>query len=154
MLTDAELSKLAGLIPEHLPWKAWVEGRDGLSFSSFIQQANGDGPDLYFARDEPGQSENHLDLIALAVTSLPSLLMEARGDQAPDPLVRAELAALLAATNDLPWTVVATAEDSHIGTSGRGLRVSSHEPVPLSTLELIAESVSALPALISSGDLA
>jgi hypothetical protein len=150
MLTEVELSRLASLVPEHLPWKAWVEGRDGLSFSSFIQQADGDGPDLYFSRDEHGQSQDHLDLIALAVTVLPNLLAEARGSSAPNSRLRAELRALLAATSDLPWTVITTADGSHIHTSGSEIRVSSDEFVPLSTLEVIAETVSALPKLIAT----
>jgi len=63
-----------------VPWTAFVEGRDGLSFASFIQTGEGDsrGEDIYVRRDGGPASAACLDLIAAARTWLPELLAEVR----------------------------------------------------------------------------
>ena len=62
------------------PWTAFVEGRDGLSFASFIQAGEGDsrGEDVYVRRDSGPASADLLDFVAAARTWLPELVAEIR----------------------------------------------------------------------------
>jgi hypothetical protein len=62
------------------PWTAFIEGRDGLSFASFIQTGEGDGrgQDIYVRQDGGPANAACLDLIAAARTWLPDLISEIR----------------------------------------------------------------------------
>ena len=56
------------------PWKAWVEGRDGTSGSTFIMVGEGEhrGEDI----ELPGIAEADIDFMAHARQDIPALIKE------------------------------------------------------------------------------
>jgi hypothetical protein len=82
MVTESTLVQLERLMAEcdPGPWTSRIEGRDGLSFDSFIRTGTdaARGEDLYLSRDSGPAPAAYLDLIALMRTSLPELIEEVR----------------------------------------------------------------------------
>ena len=88
-LTDAELDEIARRAEDTTapPWKAWVEGRDGLAGDSFIRTGglDDDSPDMYvtlsYWKNGPASvaaEANDLDFIAAARQDVPRLVAEVR----------------------------------------------------------------------------
>lgn len=77
--TMQELERLLQLC-DPLPWRSSVEDRDHYSSASMIMTGSDDrrGEDIYASRDSGPAGAVYLDLIAGAVTALPSLLAEVR----------------------------------------------------------------------------
>jgi hypothetical protein len=85
MVTESTLVQLESLMAacDPGPWTPRVEGRDGLSFDSFIQTGPVEscGEDLYLTRDTGPAPAQYLDLIALMRNTLPALITEVRESQ-------------------------------------------------------------------------